>query len=115
MKRFLALFQRTRQIDFRDSNDAGGGIKPTVMIRQKSPKSKIVFLTLVNDRDVMKAALDFGQTTYVQKAKAATRVCDAVAASLGQIQHGIGRYQRRQTLFANRQCLSSITKRRPPQ
>jgi len=61
------------------------GIEAAKMIRQRSPKSKIVFLTEDNDSDLMKAALGIGQTTYVQKAKAATRLCAAVAASLGEI------------------------------
>jgi len=59
------------------------GIEAAKIIRQKSPKSKIVFLTQNNDGDLMKVALGLGQTTYVQKAKAATRLCEAVAASLG--------------------------------
>jgi DNA-binding NarL/FixJ family response regulator len=58
------------------------GIEAAKMIRQKSPKSGIVFLTVDNDSDIMKAALDVGQTTYVTKANAATRLCEAVAASL---------------------------------
>jgi DNA-binding NarL/FixJ family response regulator len=60
------------------------GIEAAKMIRQKSPESKIVFMTQDNDSDLMKAALGVGHTTYIQKAKAATRLCDAVAASLGQ-------------------------------
>jgi DNA-binding NarL/FixJ family response regulator len=60
------------------------GIEAANMIRQKSPESKIVFMTQDNDSDLMKAALGVGQTTYIQKAKAATRLCEAVAASLGQ-------------------------------
>ena len=58
------------------------GIEAAKMIRQKSPKSRIVFLTVDNDSDIMKAALDVGQATYVPKAKAATRLCKAVAASV---------------------------------
>jgi DNA-binding NarL/FixJ family response regulator len=61
------------------------GIEAAKMIRQKSPKSRIVFLTHDNDSDVMKAALGVGQTTYVPKAKAASRLCQAVAASLREI------------------------------
>jgi DNA-binding NarL/FixJ family response regulator len=61
------------------------GIEAAKMIRRKSPKSRIVFLTQEHDGDIMKAALGVGQTTYVPKAKAATRLCAAVAASLGQI------------------------------
>lgn len=58
------------------------GIEAAKMIRQKSPKSRIIFLALEDDSDIMKAALDVGQTTYVTKAEAATRLCEAVAASL---------------------------------
>jgi DNA-binding NarL/FixJ family response regulator len=60
------------------------GIEAAKMIRQKSPNSRIVFMTQDNDGELMRAALGVGQTTYVPKAKAATRLCDAVAASLGQ-------------------------------
>lgn len=58
------------------------GIEAAKMIRQKSPKSRIVFLSVDNDSDIMKAAFEVGQTTYVTKDKAATRLCEAVAASL---------------------------------
>lgn len=58
------------------------GIEAAKMIRQKSPKSRIVFLTVDNDSDVVKAALDVGQATYVPKAKAAANLCKAVAASV---------------------------------
>ena len=61
------------------------GIEAAKMIRQKSPKSRIVFLTQNNDSDIMKAALSVGQTIYVPKAKAAARLCEAVAASLQRI------------------------------
>ena len=61
------------------------GIEAAKMIRQKSPKSRIVFLTVDNDSAIMKAALDVGQTAYVPKAKAASRLCQAVAASLREI------------------------------
>jgi DNA-binding NarL/FixJ family response regulator len=60
------------------------GIEAAKTIRQKSPNSRIVFMTQDNDGELMRAALGVGQTTYVPKAKAATRLCDAVAASLGQ-------------------------------
>lgn len=66
------------------------GIEAAKMIRKKSPKSRIVFLTLDNDKDIMKAALDIGQTAYVTKAKAATELCEAVAASLREMSGGSG-------------------------
>ena len=58
------------------------GIEAAKIIRQKSPKSRIVFITVDDDSDFMKAALDVGQATYVPKIQAATRLCEAVAASL---------------------------------
>lgn len=58
------------------------GIEAAKMIRQKSPNSRIVFLTHDNDRAIMKAALGVGQTTYVPKTRANVLLCDAVAASL---------------------------------
>lgn len=59
------------------------GIETAKMIRQKSPKSKIVFLAQEDDNEIMKAALGVGQTIFVPKSTAATRLCDAVASSLG--------------------------------
>jgi two-component system, NarL family, response regulator LiaR len=61
------------------------GIETAKIIRQKSPKSRIVFLTQDNDSEIVNAALGVGQTTFVLKAEAATRLCDAVAASLSTI------------------------------
>ena len=64
------------------------GIEAAKMIRQKSPKSRIVFLTVHDDSDIIEAALDVGQAKYVPKAKAATRLCEAVAASLPETLSG---------------------------
>ena len=61
------------------------GIEAARMIRQKSPNSRIVFLTHDDDRDIMRSALSVGQTTYVPKASANILLCDAVAASLREI------------------------------
>ena len=49
------------------------GIETAKMIRQKSPKSKIVFLAQEDDNEIMKAALGVGQTIFVPKSTAATR------------------------------------------
>jgi DNA-binding NarL/FixJ family response regulator len=68
------------------------GIETAKMIRQKSPKSRIVFLAQDDDSEIKKAALGVGQTTYISKATAATRLCDAVAASLGEITTALDRY-----------------------
>src|SRR5215469_9030451 len=59
------------------------GIETAKMIRQKSPRSRIVFLAQDHDSEIVKAALRVGQTIYVPKSTAASRLCDAVAASLG--------------------------------
>lgn len=59
------------------------GIETAKIIRQKSPKSRIVFLAQDHDNEIVKAALRVGQTTYVPKSTAASQLCDAVAASLG--------------------------------
>jgi DNA-binding NarL/FixJ family response regulator len=59
------------------------GIETAKIIRQKSPKSRIVFLAQDHDSEIVKAALRVGQTTYVPKSTAASQLCDAVAASLG--------------------------------
>src|SRR5215469_2710180 len=61
------------------------GIETAKRIRQKSPKSRIVFLTQHDDSEIMEAALGVGQTVYVPKCTAATRLCDAVAASLAKL------------------------------
>jgi len=61
------------------------GIEAAKVIRQKSPSSRIVFLTHDNDRDIMGIALGVGQTTYVPKARANTLLSGAVAASLREI------------------------------
>lgn len=61
------------------------GIETAKMIRQKSPKSRIVFLAQDHDSEIVKAALGVGQTIYVPKSTAASRLCDAVAASLGAV------------------------------
>jgi len=59
------------------------GIETAKIIRQKSPKSRIVFLAQDHDNEIVKAALRVGRTTYVPKSTAASQLCDAVAASLG--------------------------------
>jgi DNA-binding NarL/FixJ family response regulator len=58
------------------------GIETAKIIRQQSPKSRIVFLTQGDDSEIVQAALGVGQTIYVPKAEAGTRLCDAIAASL---------------------------------
>jgi DNA-binding NarL/FixJ family response regulator len=58
------------------------GIQAAKIIRKRSPKSRIVFLTQNNDSDVIEAALAVGRARVVLKANAATELCEAMAASL---------------------------------
>lgn len=46
------------------------GIDAAKMIRQKSPNSRIVFLSHDYDHAIMRSALCVGQTTYVPKVRA---------------------------------------------
>jgi DNA-binding NarL/FixJ family response regulator len=56
------------------------GIQAARRIRQRSPSSKIVFLSQNNDPDVVRAALGTGALGYVQKADAQSELLPAVDA-----------------------------------
>jgi DNA-binding NarL/FixJ family response regulator len=58
------------------------GLNTAELIRKCSPESKIVFLTLEKDPDVVKAALDTGALGYVHKLQAGTELKTAVEAAL---------------------------------
>jgi DNA-binding NarL/FixJ family response regulator len=58
------------------------GIKACRLIRERVPTSKIVFLTLQSDAEVVSAALDAGALGYVHKARAARELNSAVEAAL---------------------------------
>lgn len=58
------------------------GISAATLIRQRSPHSKIVFLTQSTDREIRQATLAVGQADYLTKADAATELLDTVTAVL---------------------------------
>ena len=58
------------------------GIEAARRIRKVSPKSKIVFLSLVSDADVVREALSLGAVGYVAKTHAGTDLLTAVEAVL---------------------------------
>jgi DNA-binding NarL/FixJ family response regulator len=58
------------------------GIEAAKMILQKSPRSRIVFLTLNGDNEVVDAALAVGRARFVLKVNAATELCQAIEESL---------------------------------
>jgi DNA-binding NarL/FixJ family response regulator len=59
-----------------------GGIEAARQIRQRSPSSKIIFLSLANSLDVVQEALSTGALAYVQKAQARSDLLPAVNAVL---------------------------------
>src|ERR1700730_3920694 len=58
------------------------GIEAARRIRQRSPSSKIIFLSLANSLDVVQEALSTGALAYVQKAQAGSDLLVAVNAVL---------------------------------
>jgi CheY-like chemotaxis protein len=58
------------------------GIEAARQIRQRSPSSKIIFLTQNNDLDVVGAALDAGAVGYVRKMDAGRELQPAIDAVL---------------------------------
>jgi DNA-binding NarL/FixJ family response regulator len=58
------------------------GIEAAIKIRRNSPDSRVVFVTLNYDRDVVSAALEAGARGYVLKTTAATELLPAIEAAL---------------------------------
>jgi len=58
------------------------GIRAATLIRQRSPHSRIVFLSQITDREIRQAALAVGQAEYLAKANVATELLDTIAAVL---------------------------------
>jgi DNA-binding NarL/FixJ family response regulator len=58
------------------------GIRAATLIRQRSPHSRIVFLSQSTNLEIRQAALAVGQAVYVAKANAATELLDTIAAVL---------------------------------
>lgn len=58
------------------------GIEAAKIIQQKCPESRIIFLTLIEDRDIMSEALGIRRARYVLKFNAETELVDAISAAL---------------------------------
>jgi DNA-binding NarL/FixJ family response regulator len=58
------------------------GIKAAELISEVSPTSKILFLSGIDDEEVVQAALSVGGSRYIRKLNAATDLIPAVLGSL---------------------------------
>ena len=58
------------------------GIQAARIIRQSSPKSRIVFVTQEGDVDVRNAAMEVGAVGYVLKTHAGKDLLDVITATL---------------------------------
>jgi len=58
------------------------GIEAAKLIRQQSPKSAIIFLTMNDDQHILDAALAVGSARYVLKVNATRDLCPAIDACL---------------------------------
>ena len=58
------------------------GINASRLIRKRSPQSKIVFLTVETDLDVVNAAIDAGGLGYVMKSRTQSDLMQALEAVL---------------------------------
>jgi DNA-binding NarL/FixJ family response regulator len=59
------------------------GLTAAARIFKGSPGTKIVFLSQVNDQEIVNAAHNVGASAYVQKLKAATDLLSAIAVAIG--------------------------------
>jgi two-component system, NarL family, response regulator LiaR len=59
------------------------GIEAAKIIQQRCPESRIIFLTLVEDRDIMGEAMGVRRARYVLKFNAETELVGAISAALG--------------------------------
>jgi DNA-binding NarL/FixJ family response regulator len=60
------------------------GIEAAKVIREKSPRSRVVFLTQTTDSEIIKAALSVGQALFVAKAEA-TQLCNSITALMREV------------------------------
>ena len=58
------------------------GIEAARLIRERCPRSKIVFVTQDGDDDIRDAAMRAGAIAYVRKANAGTELVDAITTAL---------------------------------
>jgi DNA-binding NarL/FixJ family response regulator len=57
------------------------GIQAAQKIREASPNSRVIFVTMDGDEDVKAAALATGAQAYLSKARAASELLPAIAAT----------------------------------
>ena len=62
------------------------GIEAAQKIREASPQSRIIFVTMDGDADVKAAALATGAQAYLSKARAASELLPTIAATLNEYQ-----------------------------
>lgn len=62
------------------------GIEAAQKIREASPHSRIIFVTMDGDADVKAAALATGAQAYLSKARAASELLPTIAATLDKYQ-----------------------------
>lgn len=58
------------------------GIEAAKVIRQRCPKSRILFVTQDGDDDIRNAAMRVGAAAYVLKSRAGNELLDAIATAL---------------------------------
>jgi len=61
------------------------GIEAARLIRQRCPRTRIVFVTQNTDREIKEAAMEAGASGYIIKVHASRDLLDTVAAALGSI------------------------------
>jgi two-component system, NarL family, response regulator NreC len=61
------------------------GIEAALKIREASPDARIIFLSHINDDDVMKEALGTGAAGYVLKVRASQELLPAMKAALRNV------------------------------
>lgn len=59
-----------------------GGIEAARILKERGSKAKIVFLTVHEDPDFVRAAFDVGALGYVVKSRIASDLCTAIRAAL---------------------------------
>ena len=80
------------------------GIEAAIVLRESGSKAKIVFLTVNEDSDFVRAALKTGALGYVVKSRMASDLCSAINGAIsGQ-------------LFVSPSCIFSVDpdQRKPP-
>jgi DNA-binding NarL/FixJ family response regulator len=58
------------------------GIEAAKLIQQRCPESRVIFLTQIEDRDIMSEALRIPRARYILKINVVTELLDAISAAL---------------------------------